>query len=86
MLEDLFSNNQLEYVHIKTWINANMVRPTTFSYNIKNLRYFYIDNAEGRVDIILDIQYAYPNKLYVYIVQHINYIHYFPGKIKGLKY
>ena len=38
----------------------------TISYNIENLRYFYIENGTDRVEITLDISQEYPKKLQVY--------------------
>ena len=56
MLEDMFKNNKLEYVNIRTNNNNNnIVKSMTISKNILNLRYFYIDNDKDRVVITLDI-------------------------------
>ena len=63
MLEDLFKNNKLEYIHISTDNQKNIVKLMTISFNIENLRFFYINNGENRVDITLDISQEYPKKL-----------------------
>ena len=42
-----------------------MVKSMTISFNIENLRFFYIDN-KYREDITLDISHEYPQKLQVY--------------------
>ena len=55
MLEDLFKTNILEYIHIGTNKNNNMVKPMTMSYNIEKLRYFYFHTENARVDITLNI-------------------------------
>ena len=60
MLEDLFKNNKLEYVHIDR--GDNIVKSMTLSSNIENLRYLYID-YNVRIYIILDISLEYPQKL-----------------------
>ena len=62
MLEDLFKNNKLEYIHINTKRYNNVVRTITISCNIEKLRYFYIEKYD-RVDITLDISKEYPKKL-----------------------
>ena len=55
MLEDLFKYNKLEYVHIYTLKEYNIVKPITLSHNIMNLRYFYVFTYKDRVDITLGI-------------------------------
>ena len=60
MLEDLFKNNKLEYVHI--YRGDNIVKSMIISFNIQNLRYLYID-IYNEVDITLDITNEYPKKL-----------------------
>ena len=60
MLEDLFKNNKLEYVNISTNNQKNIVKLMTISFNIYNLRFFYINNDEVIVDITLDISTEYP--------------------------
>ena len=58
MLEDLFKNNKLEYIDI--YKGNNIVKSMTISTNIQNLRFFYIDNNNDRLDITLDISTEYP--------------------------
>ena len=55
MLEDLLKNNKLEYIHINTYKDKNIVKTMTISSNIDNIRYFYVKNNNDRVEIILDI-------------------------------
>ena len=67
MLEELFKNNKLEYVHINKYMyGENIVKSMTISFNIQNLRFFCINNGENRVNITLDISHEYPKKLVVY--------------------
>ena len=54
IIKDLFKNNKIEYIHIRT-NNNNIIKPMTLSRNIENLRYFYVNNGKNRVDITLDI-------------------------------
>ena len=63
MLEYLCKNNKLEYIHIATDNQKNIVKLMTISFNIQNLRFFYINNYKVRVDITLDISQEYPKKL-----------------------
>ena len=60
MLEDLFKNNNLEYFHIVTYNNKNIIKSISISTNIEKLRYFYIKNKSSRIDITLDITEEYP--------------------------
>ena len=59
MIEDLFKNNKLEYIHILTSQEYNIVKSMTISFNIQNLRYLYIYICD-RVDLTLDITNEYP--------------------------
>ena len=63
MLEDLFKNNKLEYIFIKTYKFINIVNSMTLSSNIENLRYFNVIYYNGKVDITLNISKVYPKKL-----------------------
>ena len=64
MLQDLFNNNKLEYIHAN--YRNNIASSMTISSNIENLRFFYVNNGVNRVDITLDISNEYPAKLQVY--------------------
>ena len=59
MLECLFKNNKLEYIHIDTYDNKNIIKSIAKSTNIEKLRYFYIKNKSSRIDITLDITEEY---------------------------
>ena len=55
MLEDIMNNNKLEYIHINTRNEYNILKPMTLSHNIMNLKYFYVNYSRDRVVITLDI-------------------------------
>ena len=65
MLKDLFKKNKLEYLHIYTNKDQNIVKIMTLSQNIENLRYMLIETYD-RINIALDILLEYPKKLQVY--------------------
>ena len=62
MLEDLFMNNKLEYAHIVTYDNKNIVKSMTISTNIGKLRYLYVQ-INNIVYVALDITQEYPKNL-----------------------
>ena len=55
MLENLFKNNKLEYIYIKTFKYKSIVKIMTISFNIEKLRYFNVDVVDNRVEIALDV-------------------------------
>ena len=55
MLEELFKQNKLEYVHINTRKYKNIILDMTLNDNIENLRYFNIDTDDIKYEVILDI-------------------------------
>ena len=60
MLEDILKNNKLEYIHIDTYDNKNIVKSIAKSTNIEKLRYFYVVNESARIYITPDITKKYP--------------------------
>ena len=55
MLEELFKQNKLEYVHIETRKDKNIILNITLNNNIKNLKYLYIYIYDIRYEVTLDI-------------------------------
>ena len=55
MLEELFKHNKLEYVHIWTEKDKNIILNITINKNIENLRYLSIEIKDIRYEVTLDI-------------------------------
>ena len=55
MLEELFKQNKLEYVHILTEKGKNIIFIMVLNKNIENLRYFYVYIYNIRYEVTLDI-------------------------------
>ena len=55
MLEDLFKNNKLEYIHINANKDKNIIKRMTISNNLGKLRVLYIKNRNDRINITLNI-------------------------------
>ena len=55
MLEELFKQNKLEYVHILTEKGKNVILDMALNKNIENLRYFYINIEYIRYEVTLNI-------------------------------
>ena len=55
MIEELFKQNKLEYVHVKKKLWNNIILNMTLNKNIENLRYLNIDTHAMRYEVTLDI-------------------------------
>ena len=55
MLEELFKQNKLEYVHIETRKDKNIILDIILNRNIENLRYLNLDSGNMRYDVTLDL-------------------------------
>ena len=55
MLEELFKQNKLEYVHIWTKKDKNIILDMILNNNIEDLRYFYVYIYDMRYEITLDV-------------------------------
>ena len=55
MLEELFKQNKLEYVHIETEKGRSVIFNVTLNTNIDNLRYLNINIYKARYEIEIDV-------------------------------
>ena len=55
MLEELFKQNKLEYVHILTEKGKYIILDVILKENIENLRYFNIYIYDIRYEVTLDV-------------------------------
>ena len=55
MLEELFKQNRLQYVHILTEKGKNVILDMTLNKNIENLRYLSIEIKDIRYEVTLNI-------------------------------
>ena len=55
MIEELFNQNKLEYVHAKTSYGKNIILNMTLNKNIENLRYININIDYMRYEVTLDV-------------------------------